>query len=132
MVTSGSRGWERYLWLAGTLFVVTLVAETIVEVGVHLSLDDSEGTIAAGLQDHHRRLILVACLSILYTPLFVIYLSRLHDLLRAHTTRSRFLLSWVLAGGIVWVTLHGVSDIGITGLVGAKIAVTAYSAFARP
>ena len=128
MVAPESRAWERYLWLGGALFVVALVAETIVEVGVHLSLNDSEGKIAAGLQDHHRRLILVACLSILYTPAFVIYLSRLHDLLREHTTHSRFLVSWVLVGGVVWVTLHSVSDIGITGLVGAKIAVAAYSA----
>ncbi len=58
----------------------------------------------------------------------MIYLSRLHDLLREHTSHSRFLLTWVLAGAIVWVTLHGVSDIGITGLVGSKIAVTAYRA----
>jgi hypothetical protein len=60
----------------------------IVVAGVSLSLNDSEGKITAGLQDHHRRLILVACLSILYAPAFVIYLSRLHDLLREHTTHS--------------------------------------------
>lgn len=128
MVAPESRGWERYVWLGGAVFVVALVAEFLVVAGVSLSLNDSEGKITAGLQDHHRRLILVACLSILYTPAFVIYLSRLHDLLREHTTHSRFLASWVLVGGVVWVTLHSVSDIGITGMVGAKIAVNAYTA----
>jgi hypothetical protein len=128
MVAPESRGWERYAWLGGAVFVVALVAEFIVVAGVPLSLNDSEAKITAGLQDHHRRLILVACLSILYAPAFVIYLSRLHDLLREHTTHSRFLLSWVLVGAVVWVTLHTVSDIGITGMVGAKIAVNAYTA----
>jgi len=55
-------------------------------------------------------------------PAFVVYLSRLHELLREHTDRSRFLLTWVLVGGVLFVSLHGVSDIGITGLVGAKVA----------
>ena len=35
-------------------------------------MNDSEAKIAAGLQDHHRRLILVACLSILYARAAII------------------------------------------------------------
>jgi hypothetical protein len=53
----------------------------------------------------------------------VIYLCNLHDLLRATATeRLRILGSLVLVGGVVFIVLHAVSDIGITGLVGAKLA----------
>jgi hypothetical protein len=78
------------------------------------------------LEDHHRRLILIACLSIVYAPALVVYLSGLHEVLREQIHGSRFLLNLVLIGGVLFVTLHGVSDIGITGLVGAKLA--SYSA----
>jgi Domain of unknown function (DUF4386) len=128
VVASASRGWERYVWAAGVLFVVALVAEIVVAYGVKLSQDDSAAKIASGLQDHHRRLILIACLSIVYAPAFVVYLSRLHELLREQTGGSRFLLTWVLIGGVLFVTLHGVSDIGITGLLGAKVGLASYSA----
>ncbi len=38
----------------------------------------------------------------------------------------RVLVSWVLIGGVLFVTLHGVSDVGIYGLLAGKVA--AYSA----
>lgn len=122
MVTPGCGRWEHRAWIAGVVFVAALVAETVVAVGVPLNQDDSAAKIATGLHHHDGRLILIACLSIPYVAAFVVYLSRLHELLRAHADRNRFLLSWVLVGGVVFVTLHGVSDIGITGLVGAKVA----------
>jgi hypothetical protein len=60
--------------------------------------------------------------SVVYAVVFVIYLARLNQLLRAGTDRPQFLGSWVLAGGVLFVALHAVSDIGITGLLGAKLA----------
>jgi hypothetical protein len=65
----------------------------------------------------------IACLSVVYAAAFVIYLCSLYNLLRAAATeRLRILGSLVLVGGVVFIVLHAVSDIGITGLVGAKLA----------
>ncbi|MGA8747024.1 MAG: DUF4386 family protein [Solirubrobacterales bacterium] len=114
--------WERCAWVAGILFVVALVAELVVAVGVELSQNDSAAKIAKGLHAHETRLIVIACLSVVYAVMFVIYLSALHNLLRGNTDRTRALGSLVLVGGVLFVTLHAVSDIGITGLVGAKLA----------
>ena len=46
----------------------------------------------------------------------------LFSLLRADTDRSRILRLLLLVGGVLFVALHAVSDIGITGLLGAKLA----------
>jgi uncharacterized protein DUF4386 len=113
---------ERYAWGAGILFVVAITAESVVAIGVGVNQDDSAATIANALNDHHKRLLVIACLSVVYAPMFLIYLTRLHDLLRQNTNRPRFLGSLVLTGGALFVSLHGVSDIGITGLLGAKLA----------
>jgi hypothetical protein len=78
---------------------------------------------ANGLYEHRDRLLVIACLSVVYAGAFVIYLCSLYNLLRgAATERLRILGSFVLLGGVVFVVLHAVSDIGITGLVGAKLA----------
>jgi Domain of unknown function (DUF4386) len=114
--------WERYAWVAGILFIVALVAEFVVAVGVELSQNDSAAKIANGLHVHETRLIVIACLSVVYAVLFAIYLSALHNLLRGDSDRTPALGSLVLVGGVLFVTLHAVSDIGITGLVGAKLA----------
>jgi len=113
---------ERYAWVAGILFVVALVAEIVVALGVNLTQNDSAVKIANGLHAHETALTVIACLSIVYAVMFVIYLSALHNLLRGDTDRTRALGSLVLVGGVLFVTLHGVSDIGITGLVAAKLA----------
>ena len=120
--TGGRTVWERYAWVAGILFVVALVAEIVVAVGVELSQTDSAAKIANGLYAHETRLVVIACLSVVYAVMFVIYLSALHNLLRGDSDRTRALGSLVLIGGVLFVTLHAVSDIGITGLVGAKLA----------
>jgi hypothetical protein len=117
-----SRAWERYAWAAGIVFVIALVVEIVVAVGVELSQNDSAAKIASGLHTHETRLIVIACLSVVYAVMFVIYLSALHNLLRGDTDGTRILGSLVLVGGVLFVTLHAVSDIGITGLVGAKLA----------
>jgi hypothetical protein len=114
--------WHRYAWAAGIGFVIFFVAETVVAIGVPVNQNDSAAKIAAALHDHRGRLLVIAYLSVVYAVMFVIYLTRLNELLRADTGQSRFLGSWVLAGGMVFVALHAVSDIGITGLLGAKLA----------
>ena len=117
-----SRAWERYAWVAGIIFVIALVAEIVVALGVGLSSNDSAGKIARGLHEHRERLLVIAYLSVVYATGFVIYLCRLYNLLRGDTDRVGILGSLVLVGGILFITLHAVSDIGITGLVGAKLA----------
>src|ERR1700733_6215442 len=123
---AGSNGrpsaWERYAWAAGVLFVIALVAQIVVALGVGLSQDDSAAKIAKGLHAHETRLTVIACLSVVYAVAFLIYLSGLHNLLRGDTDRARVLGSLVLVGGVLFVALHAISDIGITGLVAAKIA----------
>jgi hypothetical protein len=118
--TTGS--WERRAWVAGILFVLALVAESVVSAGVGLNQDDSVGKIARGLDEHRERLLVIAYVSVVYAVTFPIYLSSLYDLLRGDANRSRVLGYLVLVGGVVFVALHAVSDIGITGLVGAKLA----------
>ncbi|PZR98179.1 MAG: hypothetical protein DLM70_17655 [Chloroflexi bacterium] len=113
--------WERYAWVAGILFVIALVAEVVVAIGIPASQVDSAAKIAQALHTHQHRLGAIASLSVVYAPMFLIYLSGLYTLLHMDTARARALGSLVLLGGTLLVTLHAVSDIGITGLVGAKL-----------
>jgi hypothetical protein len=116
------RSWERYGWVAGIVFVIALVAESVVATGVGLTQNDSATKMATGLNEHRERLLVIAYFSVVYATAFLIYLSNLHNLLRGDTDRTRVLGSLVLIGGVLFVALHAVSDIGITGLVGAKLA----------
>src|SRR5689334_676427 len=117
--------WQRYAWAAGIVFAVALVAEVVVAIGIPIDQDDSASKIAQALNHHAARAIAIACLSIVYAVAFTIYLSRLHQLLRPHAAVAPALGSLVLIGGVLFVSLHAVSDIGITGMLGAKVA--AYS-----
>lgn len=114
--------WERYAWAAGVVFVVAFVVETVVSTGVGVNQNDSAAKIANAMHDHRQRLLLITYLSVVYAAMFLIYLSKLHHLLRQDTDRTRFLGSLVLIGGALLVALHAVSDIGITGSLGAKLA----------
>jgi hypothetical protein len=114
--------WERYAWVAGIVFVIALVTEFVISGGVGVNQNDSAAKIASALYDNRGRLLVVAYLSLVYAAAFPVYLSRLSDLLREDAARPRFLGSLVLAGGLLFVAMHAVSDIGITGLVGAKLA----------
>jgi hypothetical protein len=125
-----SSAWERYTWAAGIVFVLALVAESVISVGVGLSQDDSAAKIATGLHEHEQRLVAIACLSIIYAVAFVIYVWKLYHLLRGAPDRPSDLGTLVLVGGVLFVTLHAVSDIGITGMLGAKVA--SYSAQHEP
>jgi hypothetical protein len=116
-------GWERYGWAAGMIYVIALVAESVVAIGVGLTQNDSAGKMANALYEHRTRLLVIAYLSVVYAASFLIYLWSLYNKLRGTAGRSRVLGSLVLTGGVLFVAFHAVSDIGITGLVGAKLAV---------
>jgi Domain of unknown function (DUF4386) len=117
--------WERRAWAAGIVFVLALLAETLISAGLPINQDDSAAKIAGALRDHRNTVLVAAYLSVVYAVAFVIYVAKLHDLLRDVTQLPRFLPTLVLIGGVLLVALHGVSDIGIYGLLGGKIATYA-------
>jgi len=113
----------RYAWLAGIAYVIALVAESVVgAAGVKLSQNDSTVKIASRLHDHRNLLLVIAYLSVVVAVSFLIYLWGLYHVLRQDSQRRETISSLVLVGGVLFITLHSVSDIGITGLVGAKLA----------
>ena len=58
--TRTSSAWERYAWVAGILYVIALVAETVVGLlGGGLSQNASAAKIANTLYDHRGRLLVV-------------------------------------------------------------------------
>jgi len=120
-----SHAWERYAWGAGIVFVIAFLAETVVSIGVAVNQNDTAAKIANALFNHRETELVVAYLSVVYAAMFLIYLGKLYDLLRGDTDR-RFLSSLVLTGGALFVALHAVSDIGITGALGAKLASFGY------
>jgi uncharacterized protein DUF4386 len=122
---TGSRALERYAWTGGILYVVALVSEAVISAGYKLSQDDSAAKIAQSLVDHRTSLIVVFSLSILYAVGFVVWLTRLDDFLRRASSERRFFTSWVLIGGLLFVALHSVSDIGIYALLAGKVATYA-------
>jgi hypothetical protein len=126
-VTSGRTDsvWERRAWAAGVVFVVAVLAETAISAGLPINQDDSATKIAQQLQDHRHIILVAAYISAIYAVAFVIYLAKLHDLLHRISTPPGALHSLVLIGGVLLVALHGVSDIGIYGLLGGKIATYA-------
>ncbi|HEY2868719.1 MAG TPA: hypothetical protein VGJ11_04385 [Gaiellales bacterium] len=114
--------WERWGWMAGIVFVLALLAESVVATGIGLTHQESAATIARGLHAHEQRMIAIACISIVYAVAFVVYLWKLYVLLRGDPARPNDLGILVLVGGVLFVTLHAVSDIGLTGMLGARAA----------
>jgi hypothetical protein len=117
--------WDRRGWAAGIVFVLALLAEAVISAGIPINQDDSAAKIARALQDHRSTVLIAAYLSAVYAVAFVIYLAKLHELLRSVSQRPHVLHSLVLIGGVLLVALHGVSDIGIYGLLGGKVATYA-------
>jgi hypothetical protein len=117
--------WERRAWLAGIVFVVALRAEAVISAAIPINQDDSAAKIAGALNEHRDRVLVAGYLSTIYAVAFVIYVCRLHDRLRRATGGAGTLHSLVLVGGVLLVALHGVSDVGIYGLLGGKIATFA-------
>jgi len=120
--TRSTTAWERYAWVAGIVFVVALLAESVVATGIGLTQNDSAAKIASGLHEHRERALVIAYLSAIYAVAFVIYLCGLYNLLRRDADDARLLTYLVLVGGVLFVALHAVSDVGLTGLLGAKLA----------
>lgn len=114
--------WERYACLAGILFVLALLVDFAVASGIPANQNDSAAKIASELNTHSTRLLVIAGVCVVYAAMFPIYLWKLYDALREDADRLRSFASLVLIGGAVFVVLHAVSDIGITGLLGAKVA----------
>jgi hypothetical protein len=105
------------------VYVIALVAEAVVgAAGIRLTQNDSPAKIASRLHEHRDLVLLVAYLSVVYAVAFAIYIWRLYDLLCQDTQRRWTLPTLVRVGGVLFVTLHAVSDVGITGLLGAKLA----------
>jgi hypothetical protein len=127
---SSLRALTRYAWVGGLLYVTALITETTISVGFKVGQNDSAAKIATALDVHHTRVVLVYCLSILYIVGFVFWLTRLDDLLRRASADRRFYASWVLVGGILFVTLHGTSDVGIVGVLATNVG--SYSAHHEP
>lgn len=120
-----ARVWERRAWASGIVFVVALVAETVISTGLPINQNDSAAKIAGALQDHRRTVLVAAYLSVVYAVAFVIYIAKLHDRLQDVAQCPRFLRTLVLIGGVLLVALHAVSDIGIYGVLGGKLATYA-------
>lgn len=119
-------GWRRYSWLAGVAFVAALLIETAISATIPVNQNDSAAKIARELDAHRGVMIAVACISMGYAVAFLIYLWRLHQALWQREDTDTRLSTLVLVGGVLFITLHAVSDVGITGMMGGKIA--AYSA----
>jgi hypothetical protein len=114
--------WERRAWAAGIVFVVALLAEAAISAGIPINQDDSPAKIAGALRDHRTTLLVAGYLSTIYAVAFVVYVAKLHDRLRGVSQRPGVLHTLVLVGGVLLVALHGVSDVGIYGLIGGKLA----------
>ena len=114
--------WNRYAWLGGIVYVVALLSESIVGLRIGLAHNDSASRIAIRLGEHTGTAIAIACISIVYALGFTVYLARLHSFLRGDGIRHQMASTLILVGGVLFVTLHGVSDIGVMGLLGSKVA----------
>jgi hypothetical protein len=104
------------------LFVAALLAEVSIAATIPINQDDSAARIASELARHRHVAVAVACISIVYAVAFLACLAGLHDLLRRAAPEAGRLSTLVVVGGVLFLTLHAVSDIGITGMLGAKLA----------
>jgi hypothetical protein len=115
--------WERYAWLAGILYVLAVLVESAIGLGVGINQNDSAAKIATELADHRTRLVVVEGLCVVYTAMFPIYLWKLYDrFLHTDSDGSRALGALLLVGGVLFVALHAVSDVGLYGVLDGKLA----------
>ena len=115
--------WEQYAWVAGILYVLAVLAESAIGLGVGINQNDSAAKIATELADHRTRLVVIEGLCVVYTAMFPIYLWKLYDrFLRTDADGSRALGALLLVGGVLFVALHAVSDVGLYGVLDGKLA----------
>lgn len=114
------RSFERYGWFAGIIFVIAIVVETAISAAIPLNQNDSAAKIAAELDAHTTTILVVMCICVVYAAAFPIFLWKLYGLLR--DDGSRALAALILVGGALMVALHATSDVGIYGMLGAKLA----------
>jgi hypothetical protein len=124
--TTAPSTWPRAAWWAGIVFVVVLVAETAISAVIPIDQNSSAAKIAHELDAHSTLVLVVAGLCVVYAAAFPIYLWKLYDLVRVGEGRMRTLAVLVLVGGALFIVLHAVSDVGIYGMLGSKLA--SYSA----
>jgi hypothetical protein len=115
------RRWAALPWAAGIIYVLALIAEIVIGASLGIDQEDSAAKIVRTLNDHRDRVLIVSYIAVLYAVAFAIYLAQLHVVLRIGSSRARTLNHLVLVGGVLFIALHAVSDIGITGLLGAKL-----------
>ena len=114
--------WERYGSIAGIVFIAALIVDLIVTSGIPLDQNASPAKVAAELDQHSTRLIIVACVCVVYAAAFLVYAWKLFCYLRGDPQEGRTVAMLVLVGAVLMVACHALSDVAITGLVGAKIA----------
>ncbi len=85
---------ETSAWLAGIVFVVAVVAETVVGTGFGVTQNDSATKVAEALHDHRTRVLIIAAISVLFAPAFVVYLNGLDHVLREDEGRNEPSARW--------------------------------------
>jgi len=67
--------------------------------------------------------VVIEGLCVVYTAMFPIYMWKLYDrFLRTDADGSRALDALLLVGGVLFVALHAVSDVGLYGVLDGKLA----------
>ena len=131
MATAGpSASWQRFGWAAGIVFIGALIADFVVTSGIPINQNDSPAKIATELNQHSTRLIIVACVCVVYAAAFLVYAWTLFCHLRGDPHPGHAIATLVLVGAVLMVACHALSDVAITGLVGGKVA--SYSAHHDP
>jgi hypothetical protein len=64
--------WGRRAWASGIVFVLALLAETLISAGLPINQDDSAAKIAGAVRDHRNTVLVAAYLSVIYAVAFVI------------------------------------------------------------
>jgi hypothetical protein len=66
--------WERYAWAAAILFVLAPLVDFVVAASIPINQNDSAAKIASQLDAHSTRLLVIACVCVVYAAMFPIYL----------------------------------------------------------
>jgi len=111
---------------SGIVFILALIADLVVTSGIPLDQNASPAQVAAELDEHSTRLIIVACVCVVCAAAFLVYAWKLYCHLRGDSREQNTIATLVLVGALLMVACHALSDVAVTGLLGGKIA--SYSA----